>query len=86
MSSLTEVKNILVHVLQLDDGTNQLTRDSFLLGSMTELDSITVAGVIMEIEDHFEIVFDHAELNGRVFATLGSLTDLVDRKLSEKQP
>jgi acyl carrier protein len=86
MSSLTDVKNILINVLQLDERSTHLTENSVLLGALTELDSITVAGVIMEIEEHFGIRFEHDEINGRVFATLGSLVSLVDRKRSDITP
>ncbi len=86
MSSLNDVKTILINVLQLDERSTPLTEASFLLGAITELDSITVAAVIVEIEEHFGISFDHDEINGRVFATLGSLVSLIDRKLSEITP
>ena len=86
MSSFNDVKNILINVLQLDERSTHLTEKSMLLGALTELDSITVAGVITEIEAHFGIRFDHDEINGQVFATLGSLVNLVDRKLSEITP
>ena len=86
MSSFNDVKNILINVLQLDERSTHLTENSVLLGALTELDSITVVGVITEIEAQFGIRFEHDEINGRFFATLGSLVSLVDRKLSEIAP
>jgi len=86
LSTFAGVKDILINVLQLNEQSTRLTEDSFLLGSLAELDSMTVTGVIMEIEEQFGIRFDNDEINGQVFATLGSLVALVERKLSEISP
>ena len=85
MTALNDVKDILINALQLDPAAMNFTSETFLLGSLAELDSMTVMAVITGIEEHYGISFDDDEINGRVFATLGSLTALVDAKLAQQQ-
>jgi len=80
MNSLNGIKNILADVLELGERANQFTENSFLLGSLSELDSISVVSVIVAIEDRFGIKFEDNEINASVFTTVGSLTAFVDQK------
>jgi len=82
MSSLNDVKHILISTLQLEDRAATLNEHTFLLGSLAELDSVTVINVIVQIEEHYGLKFDDSEINGNVFATLGSLAATVDQKLA----
>lgn len=86
MTAFNNVKDILINALQLDSTAMSFTAETFLLGSLAELDSMTVMTVITMLEEHYGISFDDDEINGRVFATLGSLTALVDAKLAQPQP
>jgi acyl carrier protein len=63
------------------DVTESLTRDTGLFGNLPELDSMAVATVLTALEDRFHILIDDDEVTGELFATVGSLADLVAAKL-----
>ncbi|MBA5687292.1 acyl carrier protein [Rugamonas apoptosis] len=80
MPPLEQVRTILSETL----GVTQLgrERDTPLLGSVPELDSMAVAGVITALEQRFDIEVLDDEINARHFATLGTLSDFVQSKLA----
>lgn len=82
MTTIESLKKILIEVLNLHGGDQELNADSVLLGAIAELDSMAVVSVIAKIEDHFGFNIDDDEINGQVFATVGSLAVFVDSKLS----
>jgi acyl carrier protein len=53
-----------------------------LLGALPELDSMAVLALITGLEAHFGIAFSDDDLNGAVFATVGSLSELVEQALA----
>lgn len=59
-----------------------LTAASGLFGQMPELDSMAVAGLLTDIEDHFQIVIDDEDVNGDMLETVGSLTHYISSKLA----
>jgi len=77
MKYLEEVKNLLIDVLHLGPGGEQLTADSPLLGSLPELDSMAVVTLIGALEEHFGISVDDDDISASTFATLGSLVGFV---------
>lgn len=77
---LTEVKNLLIDVLNLGDAGQSLDADSPLLGSLPELDSMAVVTLIGALEDHFGIVIDDDDISASTFETLGSLAAFVASK------
>ena len=81
MSTLTEVKNLLIDTLNLGAAGESLTAESPLLGSLPELDSMAVVTLIGALEEHFGIAIDDDEISGATFETLGSLSAFVDGKL-----
>jgi acyl carrier protein len=81
MTTLTEVKNILIDTLNLGDAGQSLTAESPLLGSLPELDSMAVVTLIGTLEEHFGITIDDDDISGSTFETLGSLAAFVDAKL-----
>ena len=81
MSTIDDLKNILADVLQLGDKVASYDANTQLLGSIPELDSMAVVGVITAIEDTFGIVVDDDEIDAETFETLGSLAEFVDSKL-----
>lgn len=83
MQHLEQVKNILIDVLGLDERMSALKEDSFLLGSLPELDSMTVLNVIAALEKHYGITIDNDEISAKNFETLGSLTRFIEQKLAE---
>ena len=82
MSQEKEVVGILDAVLSLQGRANSFQRDTPLLGAVPELDSMAVLGIMTMLEDRFGFSIHDDEIDGSVFATLGSLTDFVESKLA----
>jgi acyl carrier protein len=59
-----------------------LTMASPLLGSVPELDSMAVVTVITTLEERFGFAVADDEIDGSVFATVGSLVQFVESKLA----
>ena len=53
-----------------------------MLGAIPELDSMAVATVLASLEEHFGVVVEDDEIDGSIFATVGSLAAFVDQKLA----
>ena len=47
--------------------------DAGLFGTLPELDSMAVAGLLTEMEDRLEIVIDDDEVDGELLETYGNL-------------
>jgi len=74
---------ILADVLGLSPARAQsLSRATGLFGAMPELDSMSVAGLLTEIEDRFHIIVDDEDVNGDMLETIGSLTHYIAAKLA----
>lgn len=82
MSTITDVKKILLDTLNLGSHADELDADSILLGALAELDSMAAVSVIGKLEEHFGFTIEDDEINAQVFATLGSLSAFVDGKLA----
>lgn len=76
-----EVIKTLKSVLSLDAAGVQLTASTALLGSIPELDSMAVVSILTALEERFGVVVDDDEVDGRTFATVGSLASFVQSKL-----
>lgn len=81
MDVMQEVIQVLDEVLSLGGRAAEFQRDSALLGSVPELDSMAVVNLITTMEERFGIAIDDDEIDGDVFATVGSLVDFVCQKL-----
>jgi acyl carrier protein len=77
-----QVKALLNDVLQLGGRANAWTAQTPLLGSVPELDSMAVVGIITALEEDFGFAIGDDEINADTFATLGSLTSFVEQKLA----
>ena len=77
-----EVVAVLDRVLDLGGRASALRADSPLLGAVPELDSMAVATLITALEEHFGFAVDDDEIDGSVFATVGSLAAFVGKKLA----
>ncbi len=82
MRTTDHVIALLVEVLQLGDRGKGLDELTPLLGTLPELDSMTVATVIGALEERFGIIVEDEELSAEIFATVGSLAAFVDQKLT----
>jgi acyl carrier protein len=77
----SEIAKILRAVLRLGDGVAQPAADTALLGSVAELDSMAVVSILTALEERFGFVIDDDEVDGRTFASVGSLIRFVQSKL-----
>lgn len=84
MNLTEQVLHVLDNSLSLQGRATAFKRDTPLLGALPELDSMAVLAVITGLESHFAITFGDDELHGAVFATVGSLSDLVERALAQQ--
>jgi acyl carrier protein len=81
MSTIEKVKSILRTTLQLGDRVADFEESTPLLGSLPELDSMAVVTLITSLEEYFGFVVDDDEIDGATFATVGTLTAFVEKKL-----
>lgn len=82
MATIDDVKGILKDVLQLGPRADSLAAQTALFGGIPEFDSFAVVSVITAVEERFGFVIEDDEINADTFATVGSLTEFVDRKLA----
>lgn len=80
MDTSGEVREVLDEVLSLNGRSARFAEGTPLLGSIPELDSMAVVGVITALEDRFGIAVADDEIDGATFASFGSLVAFVDRK------
>ena len=80
MDFMLEVKAMLDDVLHLEGRASKFTEETALLGSVPELDSMAVIALIAAIEERFQCTVEDDEIDGAVFATLGSLVHFVREK------
>jgi acyl carrier protein len=75
------IRAVLRDVLGLSqDRVDALRPETPLFGSLPELDSMAVAGVLTELEDRLAIVIDDDEVSGEMLETFGTLTTFAARK------
>lgn len=82
MNIHSQVLEVLDDTLALGGRARQFGPDTRLFGSLPELDSMAVVDLIASLEERFAIVIDEDEINARVFATVATLEQLVQTKLS----
>ncbi len=78
---LRQVLALLDDNLSLNGRSASFDRDTPLLGALPELDSMAVATLITGIEEAFGVSIGDDEIDGSVFATVGSLADFIAQKL-----
>lgn len=74
-----EILCLLDDVLSLKGRALGFSADTPLLGSIPELDSMAVVAVITAIEERFGVQVADDEIDGAVFASVGSLVEFVER-------
>jgi acyl carrier protein len=77
----TEVLNVLDDVLSLRGRAQAFTAETPLLGAVPELDSMAVVAVLNAFEERFGFSVDDDDVDGRTFATVGSVVTFVAGKL-----
>jgi acyl carrier protein len=81
LETLGEVRQVLADALQVGSRAENWDSSTALLGSIPELDSMAVVGVIGALERHFGISVADDEIRAETFATLGSLIAFIEQKL-----
>ena len=82
MTVQPEIKKILDEVLSLKGRLMSAATDTPLLGAVPELDSMAVVAILTMIEERFGLIVEDDEVDGSVFATVGSLSHFVESKLA----
>lgn len=76
------VRSVLIDVLALDpDRAAAFDAGTGLFGSLPELDSMAVAGLLTELEDRLDIIIDDDEVDGEMLENFGALVAFVEAKL-----
>ncbi|MDD5297596.1 MAG: acyl carrier protein [Rhodocyclaceae bacterium] len=78
-----EVLRLLDEVLSLGGRGLAMTAQSPLLGAVPELDSMAVVAILTGLEDRFGILIEDDDVDGQVFASVGSLVAFVSGKLGD---
>jgi acyl carrier protein len=81
LDTRSDVLAVLDDVLSLNGRARKFNDKTPLLGSLPELDSMAVANVLTSLEERFGFMIDDDEVDGSMFATVGSLTAFVESKL-----
>jgi acyl carrier protein len=76
------VRLVLSDVLGVSrERTATFSDDTGLFGSLPELDSMAVAGLLTELEDRLGITIDDDEVDGELLETFGGLVQFALRKV-----
>jgi acyl carrier protein len=78
-----DIKSVLDETLNLNGASANWTDGTALLGSLPELSSVAIVGVLLALEEHFAIVFADDELDAELFATLGNIRRFIEGKLAQ---
>jgi len=81
MSISTDVKGILISVLQLKGDNAVLKEDTPLLGAFPEFDSMAVVSILTALEERFGFFVEDDEIDAQIFETVSSLVTFVEGKL-----
>lgn len=79
-----EIKKIIKHTLILSDQYDAMTVDTYLLGNIPELDSVSIVSIILALEKEFSISIHDDEISAATFKTLGTLVQFIQKKITEK--
>lgn len=80
MTTEERVKKLLDECLHLEGRSSSWNKQTTLLGSLPELDSLAIVEVISGIEKEFQFAIEDDDINADVMATLGSLTTFIEQK------
>lgn len=81
MPKIQLTKEILQPTLQLGDQAENLTRETPLMGHFPQLNSLTVMGIISEIEAQ-TCAIDDQEISAEIFDSVGTLATFIHQKNS----
>lgn len=77
-----KVRKVLCDVLGVSrERAAGFTAETGLFGSLPELDSMAVAGLLTELEDRLGIIIDDDEVDGELLESFGSLVAFARAKV-----
>lgn len=76
-----QVIDVVVTTLGIEDQRPSFDASTRLFGELPELDSLGVVELAVALENRFGIEVVDDDFSGEVFATIGTLTDLVTERL-----
>lgn len=82
MNALELTQKLVRKCLQLKP-SETLNRDTPLMGGFPEFNSLTIATLIVAIEEAVDCEIGDDELSGENFETVGSLADFVETKMAD---
>jgi acyl carrier protein len=82
MAIFEETLDILDRTLSLGGRARRFSRETRLLGSLPELDSMAVVAIITGLEERFGFEVLDEEISADTFESVGSLVQLVETKLA----
>ena len=82
MATIDEIRGLVKTVLQLGPRADSFGIETGLFGSIPEFDSFAVVSIVTALEERFGFAIEDDEIDAEIFATIGSLTAFVDRKLA----
>jgi acyl carrier protein len=83
LNTQKEVLSILDEILSLKGRSAEFSTNTPLLGAIPELDSMAVVALITRLEEQFGFYVEDDDVEGSTFATVGSLVEFIDGKLSD---
>lgn len=81
MNALELTQKLIRKCLQLS-ASEPLNRDTALMGGFPEFNSLTIATLIVAIEEAVDCEIADDELDGENFETVGALADFVENKMA----
>ncbi len=80
-----EIKEfVLDHIQSEYDLPEGIDTDSYNFIEGGYIDSVGIVSFVMELEDEFGITFDDSELTSPGFGVVGSLVEMIEKKIGEK--
>ncbi|GKS69400.1 acyl carrier protein [Nitrosomonas sp. PY1] len=79
-----EIKKVIKRTLALTNRYDAMTMDTYLLGNIPELDSVSIVSIILALEKEFSISIHDDEISAATFKTLGTLVQFIQKKITEK--
>ena len=83
MRTLELTQKLLRNCLQLKE-SEVLTRETPLLGNFPEFNSLTIATLMLQIEEKIDCEIALDELSVEIFETVGSLADFIETKMDDE--
>lgn len=80
MEALEVAREILRSNLQLGARADSMGRDTALMGSLPEFNSLTVVGLIAAVEEQTGNSVDDDEITADIFQTVGTFADFIQQK------